>query len=118
MRALCAAITLTCIATALVARDTPETSFLLVLPAVIPAGVWLRRYSHARPWHGAVVYDLAAGAFLGALMTAVWIHEPGSLHEWLRIPAERAMPAAVVVLMAAMLEDLARELLWITGLDD
>ncbi len=118
MRTLCAVIALACIAAALLARDAPTTSFLLVLAAVIPAGVWLRRYNRARPRHGAVVYDLAAGAFLGALITAVWIHEPESLHAWLRIPGERAAPAAVLVVMAAMLEDLARELLWIIGARD
>lgn len=115
VRALCAAIALACIATALLARNTPETSFLLVLAAVVPAGVWLRRYHRVRPRHGAAVYDLAAGAFLGALIAAVWIHEPGSLHEWLRIPGERAAPVAAAVVVAAMLEDLARELLWIFG---
>jgi hypothetical protein len=118
VRTLCALIALTCIATALLLRDTPGTSFLLVLAAVIPAGVWLRRYNHARPRHGAAVYDLAVGAFLGALVAAVWIHEPESLHEWLRLPGERAAPAAAVVLVGAMLEDLARELLWIVGAHD
>ena len=118
MRTLCALIALTCIATALLLRDTPGTSFVLVLAAVIPAGVWLRRYNHARPRHGAAVYDLAVGAFLGALVAAVWIHEPESLHEWLRLPGERAAPAAAVVLVGAMLEDLARELLWIVGAHD
>lgn len=111
--ALCALIALACIATALLLRDTPGTSFLLVLAAVIPAGVWLRRYNYARPRHGAAVYDLAAGVFLGALLAGAWIHAPVSLHEWLRLPGERAAPAAAVVLVCAMLEDLARGLLWI-----
>ncbi len=111
LRALCAAIALAFLAMALLMGDAPETSFLLVLTAVLPAGVWLRRYNRARPLGGAVVYDLAAGAFLGALIAAVWIHEPESLHEWLRIPGERAAPAAVAVLIAAMLEDLVRELI-------
>lgn len=112
MRTLSAAIALACIAVALLLRDTPATSFLLTLAALIPAGVWLRRYNQARPRHAVVVYDLATGAFLGALVAAVWIHNPESLREWLRIPGERAAPAAVVVLVAAMLEDLGRELLW------
>lgn len=112
IRVLCAAFALACIAAALLARDTPETSFLLVLVAILPAGVWLRRYNRARPEHGAVLYDLAAGAFLGALVAAVWLHPPDSLHEWLRIPGLRAAPAAAVVLVAAMLEDLGRELFW------
>lgn len=111
MRTLCAAIALSCIAAAVLVRDAPDTSFLLVLAAVVPAGAWLRRYNRARPRHGAAVYDLAAGAFLGALATAIWIHPPESLHEWLRIPGERAAPAAVVIVVAAMLEDLARELI-------
>lgn len=111
IRVMCAAIALACVIAALLVRDTPEASFLLVLAAVIPAGVWLRRYNRARPCHGAAVYDLATGAFLGALIAAVWLHTPESLHEWLRIPGERAAPAAVIVVMAAMLEDLGRELL-------
>lgn len=109
---MCAVIALACVIAALLVRATPETSFVLVLAAVIPAGVWLRHYNRARPCHGAAVYDLATGAFLGALIAAVWLHTPQSLHDWLRIPAERAAPAAVVVVMAAMLEDLARELFW------
>ncbi len=112
LRVLCAAIAVACITAALLVRDTPETAFLLVLAAVLPAGVWLRRYNRARPRHGAVVSDLATGAFLGALITAVWLHTPESLHEWLRIPGVRAAPAAVFVVVAAMLEDLGRELLW------
>lgn len=111
IRVLCAAIALACMAAALLAHDTPATAFLLALAAVIPAGVWLRRYNRARPRHGAAVFDLAAGAFLGALLTAVALHTPESLHEWLRIPGERAAPAAVVILVAAMLEDLGRELI-------
>lgn len=118
IRAVCAAIALACIAAALLARETPGTSLLLVLGAVVPAGVWLRRYNRARPRHGNIVYDLAAGAFLGALVTAAWIHEPETLHEWLRMPGERAAPAAVVILMAAMLEDLARELIRTFPADD
>ncbi|WP_067561315.1 hypothetical protein [Halofilum ochraceum] len=109
-RALCASLALGLIAAAVLASDTPTTSFLLVLAAVFPAGVWLRRYNRARPRHGAAVYDLAAGAFLGALMAAAWIHTPESLHGWLQLPGERAAPAAVVIVMTAMLEDLAREL--------
>lgn len=110
VRILCASFALALIAAAVLGRDTPTTSSLLVLAAVLPAGVWLRRYNRARPRHGAAVYDVAAGAFLGALLAAVWIHTPESLHEWLRIPGERGAPAAVVVVMMAMLEDLAREL--------
>lgn len=112
LRLLCAAIALGCVAAALLIRDSPGASFLAVLAAVIPAAIWLRRYNRARPRHGAVVYDLATGAFLGALATAVWLHTPGSLHEWLQIPGERAAPAAAFVLVAAMLEDLGREVLW------
>lgn len=112
VRAVCALAALTCIAAAVLVRHTPAASFLLVLAAVVPAGVWLRRYNRARPRHGAVVYDLSAGAFLGALAAAAWIHTPDSLHEWLRLPGERAAPAAAVVVIAAMLEDLARELFW------
>lgn len=111
-RVLCAAIALACVVAALLVRDTPATSFLLVLVAVLPAGIWLRLYNRARPHHAAAVHDVAAGAFLGALVTAVWLHTPESLHEWLRIPGLRAAPAAVFVVAAAMLEDLGRELLW------
>jgi hypothetical protein len=111
LRALCAAIALVCGAMAVLLRDTPLTSFMLALTAVIPAAAWLRRYHRARPGPGVILHNLAAGAFLGALFTAVWMHEPGSLHEWLRLPGERAAPAAVVVLLVAMTEDVARELI-------
>ena len=113
LRAACALIALACIAMAGLPLDTPGPSLLLVLAALVAAGVWLRRYNHERPRHGAVVYDLALGAFLGALVAAAWLHAPESLHDWLRLPGERAVPAAAVVLVGAMLEDLARELLWI-----
>lgn len=110
VRALCASLALALIGAAVLTRDTPATSFLLVLAAVLPAGVWLRRYNRARPRHGAAVTDLATGAFIGALMASAWLHTPESLHEWLRIPGERAAPAAAVIVVTAMLEDLAREL--------
>jgi len=118
IRVLCAGVALACIAAAVLAHRTPGTAVLAGLAAVIPAGIWLRRYHDARPRHGAMVYDLATGAFLGALVAAAWLHTPESLHEWLQIPGLRAAPAAVFVLVAAMLEDLGRELLWYFGARD
>lgn len=109
LRSLCAAAALGCIATALLASGAPATGLVPALAAVVPAGVWLRRYNRARPFASGITHDLAIGAFLGALIAALTIDTPASLHAWLQMPAERAAPAAVAVLMAAMIEDLARE---------
>ena len=82
----------------------------VALLAVFCTLVWLRRYERDRPCAGALVSRLAVGAFLGGCIAGVFVDPPGSAHTWLLAPAASGGPPALLVLLAALCEDLLQSL--------